>query len=227
MTVSSDLKNYVHRTTGINPEKIKVIYNSVDTDYYSGKNAERQKIRPDLGIKESDFLIGSVGRLAEVKNFSCLIDAMKTVSEKCPDAKLIIIGDGPLYNDLNQQIKGLGLENTVKLLGQRNDVPDLLCAMDIYVLPSLFEGISISILEAMAAGLPVIATSVGGNPEIVLDNETGYLVKSNDPHDLAQKIIQSINNKNKLALFSKAAVRRVHKVFHNDVMVAAYSELYL
>jgi len=226
VTVSSDLKEYVHRTTQIRKSKIEVIHNSVDTQRYARQQSQRAKVRAQFGLKSNDILIGSVGRLAEVKSYSTLIKAMQTVVSTCPRTRLFIVGDGPLRKQLQSQIHELALEKCVVLLGQRGDIPELLGAMDIYVLPSIFEGISISILEAMAAGLPVVATNVGGNPEILLNGKTGYLVEPRNPHAIADKLITLSQNEQIRGMFSREAVKKVNEVFHSRVMVSAYSRLY-
>ena len=226
VTVSDDLKNYLHGTTRIKKDKIEVIYNSVDVRSYSKGNTDRKTVRAQLGLSDRNIMIGSVGRLVGVKNYSSLIESMIQVTKADHEVKLFIIGDGPLREELESQIDISGLNQSVALMGERNDIPDLLGAMDIYVLPSIFEGISISILEAMAAKLPVVATRVGGNPEIIVKGKTGFLVESRNSGELALRLIELAKDQGKRSDFSKAAFRRVKEVFNNEIMVSEYSELY-
>ena len=138
--------------------------------------------------------VGTVGMLTKQKGFTYLIEAAKLVFEKNPNTRFSIVGDGPEFENLKNLIKKLQLEETVDLLGLRRDIPDLLSKWDIYVQPSMWEGLCITVVEAMACGLPVLASNVGGIPESVFEGRNGFLVPPKDPFALATRILYLIEN---------------------------------
>ena len=144
--------------------------------------------------KSPAVTVGTVGMLTKQKGFAYLIEAAKLVSEKNANVKFSIVGDGPEFENLKNLIKKLQLEDTVDLLGLRYDIPDLLSKWDIYVQPSMWEGLCITIVEAMACGLPVLASNVGGIPESVFDGQNGFLVPPKYPCELATRISYLIEN---------------------------------
>jgi glycosyltransferase involved in cell wall biosynthesis len=151
------------------------------------------EVRAELGVGD-DFMVLSTGRLATQKGLEHLVSAAAIVRRRVPGAKIVLAGDGPLRDALTQLVDDLGLHGTVQVLGFRPDVGDLLAASDLVVLPSLWEGLSISLLEAMAAGKPVVTTSIGGNREATNDGETAVLVPPKDPYRLAEAIIALAND---------------------------------
>ncbi len=162
-------------------EKIKVkrpltqIYNGIDTRAFA-PDGSSTKNRSQFGLTGKDIVIGVVGRLDPIKNHALLFKVFEEINNENPDVKLLVVGDGPERKNL-EHLAG----NGVQFLGNRADVPDILRMMDIFTLPSINEGISNTILEAMATGLPVVATDVGGNPEIIDDGQTGQLVPIGRP----------------------------------------------
>ena len=161
--------------------RLQVIYNGVDPAEFRPDPAAGARVRRELGIPRDALLALAVGRLAPVKDYPGLLKAAALV----PGLSLMIAGHGPSHGELARMVEELGLENRVRLLGTRDDVPRLLQAADVFVLSSLSEGISKAILEAMSTGLAVVATNVGGNPELVLQDRTGILVPARDPAALA------------------------------------------
>ena len=135
-------------------------------------------------------------------------------------------GRGQLEADLKQQVNRLGLDTRVHFLGLRQDIPRILALLDVFVLPSLSEGLSMAILESMMAGKPVIATRVGGNPEIVLDGETGFLVPPKDSHALAESLIALLKDRDLAIQFGEKGKRRAERQFSLQTMVGAYQSLY-
>jgi glycosyltransferase involved in cell wall biosynthesis len=135
-------------------------------------------------------------------------------------------GRGQLESELNGGVKGVGLDKRVHFLGLRQDIPRILALLDVFVLPSLSEGLSMAILEAMMAGKPVIATGVGGNPEIVLDGETGFLVPAKDSQALAASLIKLLKNPQMAIQFGENGRRRAERQFSLHTMVSAYQSLY-
>jgi sugar transferase (PEP-CTERM/EpsH1 system associated) len=176
VAVSGEVKDMIHAEWRVPDDRIRVIHNGVPLGSVALSDAERASRRRALGLAPEDFVIGSAGHMRPVKNFPMLLEALGLALPAAPRARLVLMGDGPLRQEIEETVARLGLERSVLLLGRRADVPDLLLLCDAYALCSFSEGISISILEAMAAGLPVIATRVGGNSEIVVEGETGFLV---------------------------------------------------
>ena len=187
VTVSRDLGSYLTERVGIAPRRIEQIYNGVDTDRFSppgnGRNQPPACDAADFFTADK-VVIGTVGRIQPVKNQMLLAKAFVQMLERAPElratARLAIVGDGPLRTQVSDFLKKEGVAGLCWLPGARQDTADLYRAMDVFVLPSLGEGISNTILEAMASGLPVIATAVGGNVELVDEGVTGNLVQPTD-----------------------------------------------
>jgi sugar transferase (PEP-CTERM/EpsH1 system associated) len=190
--VSKDLAKWLVETVGVRPERVKQIYTGIDTERFCPGGPKLREIEgaPAGFFDEGTFVIGTVGRLAEVKDQGTLIEAFARLrpQENPRPLRLMIVGEGAMRGKLEGLIGKHQLEAFVWLTGNRTDIPQLLRQMDLYALPSTVEGISISILEAMATGLPVVATGVGGNPEIVTEGETGVLVPVGDVGRLAEAI---------------------------------------
>ena len=168
------------------PSKIVYIPNGIDTARFHPNSKARQAVRDALGCSERAFVWLTVGRLEPVKNHLELLRAFREVVAVHPHARLLIAGQGPLQAAIEQRIAELGLAERVRLLGVRRDIPDVLNAADAFVLPSLWEGMPLTLLEAGAAALPIVATAVGGISEIVLEGKTGYLVPARDMDALAE-----------------------------------------
>ena len=161
----------------VSKNKLKVIYNGIDLENFPFRKLEaRTKIRKELNIEENKKILISVGRLHEAKGCPYLIKAMKILKEKYPHILLIVLGEGPEGKKIEEQIKELKLEKNILLLGQKENISEYLNASDVFVMPSLWEGLPIALLEAMACGLPVVATRVGGVPEVVEDGKSSFLV---------------------------------------------------
>ena len=170
------------------PEKMVVICPGIDIDKYRLPRENRLTMREQLGISSNKTVIGWVGRVDLVKNPRMLLKAAQLL--KGEDLHFLLIGDGELLSDMRRLAKELSIESIITFPGHREDIPAILTAMDIYVLSSLNEGFGRSIIEAQAAGLPVIATNVGGVREIIMDGETGILIPSQDYQALAHKIMK-------------------------------------
>lgn len=197
---------------GANPEKIDVIPSGVDTSRFDpSKNevAEAARIiRDSMGIRDG-VVIGYVGRLVPVKGLKYLLLAMRGVQQKCPDAHLLVVGDGFQKAELMLMAKQQGLNIT--FIGWRNEVVPLYAVADIFVLPSLEEGLSNSLLEAMAMEKPIVTTNVGGNKDVVIDRENGFLVPPHDSASLASKIVELIESpstREKMGRLNREAVKK-------------------
>jgi len=226
VAVSEKVKDNMVKFCHINPDKVLVIQNGIDVVTFQANTTFRSRVRKELAFSEKNVVFGTVGRLVPVKDHLTLINAFFEVYRLNPNAKLIIVGDGPMRKQCLELISDLNLEDSVYLLGERHDIPQLLALMDIYTVSSLSEGMSISILEAMSTGLPVVATNVGGNPEIVQQDVNGLLVRSGDPKSLAEAMNKMSTDR---LLRSQASVNSrkfVEKNYSDVAMMARYQKLY-
>lgn len=186
VTVSEFQRNWALRVGIGSPEKIISIPNGVPIERAQPQRS-RAEVRAELGVG-AGLMVLSTGRLAEQKGLEYLVRAAALLRGDMPAARIVLAGDGPLRNELSRLVSDLHLESTVSVLGHRSDVGDLLAASDLVVLPSLWEGLSISLLEAMAAGKPVVTTSIGSNREVTNDGEVAVLVPPKDAPSLAAAI---------------------------------------
>lgn len=225
--VSQSVANYVVEFIGVSRDKISVIPNGVDIKDFVGL-PDPQTIRMHYGLPPNDFIVGSVGRLHPVKNFDLLIKVFKRLHELYPRAHLMIIGDGPLRKNLESLCCELGLSKNehVFFLGDQTDIPALLSAMDLFVLPSKHEGMPNAVLEAMAAGLPVVTTSAGGTQEIIQNNKTGILVKPDDPEALYQALALLFSDSELRRRLGNAAYGHVKENFSLDRTINITVNLY-
>lgn len=182
------LARYV-RIGAVPAQKIRFIPNGVDTIRFRPDRDARARVRKELGIS-TEFVWLAVGRFEEAKDYPNLLRAFARVREARPDARLLIAGQGSLKADAERLAVVLGLTDTVRFLGVWTDIPGLMNAADAYVMASAWEGMPMVLLEAAAVGLPVVATNVGGNCEVVLDGQTGFLVPPKDPTALAQAMLR-------------------------------------
>lgn len=171
-------------------EKLRVIPNGLDTTRFYWSPEVRMQTRKALGIDEKDFLWLAVGRLEEQKDYPNLLAAFSWVARERPEAVLRIAGQGPLRQTLEEEVRRLGLEGRVRFLGVRTDIPNLLAAADAFVLSSAWEGLPNVVMEALAAAKPVVATQVGGVPELVEENKSGFLVPPKNPEFLAEAMLR-------------------------------------
>ncbi len=217
--LSRHLECYLESTIGISGKRISQIYNGVDTAKFHPQKKDDGKI-----------VIGTVGRMQSVKDQITLVKAFIRLLEIAPGlrekVRLLVVGEGPLRQQSIALLEDSGCLELAELPGARSDVPDLMRKMDLFVLPSLAEGISNTILEAMATGLPVIATNVGGNPELVEEGLTGSIVPPSDPETMAQSMLTYLAEPGLLARQSSAARSRTEDKFSLESMVRAYMKVY-
>lgn len=231
LAVSRDLERWLLDEVGIDPSKVTCIANGIDASRFKPV-PERERQRPLLGdFAPSDtLLIGTIGRLDAVKDQAGLITAFKLLRDSSPDSgarlRLVIVGDGPERQRLEQQIAGLDLGDQVRLLGNREDVAALLAEWDLFVLSSVAEGMPNAVLEAMASGLPVVATRVGGVPEVVADGVTGALVPARDPEALAEALRKYTDDAVLRSRHGAAGRKRMESRFSLSAMLSAYEALY-
>jgi glycosyltransferase involved in cell wall biosynthesis len=225
VAVSQNLKQFIVEQVGVSADRIKVVYNGVDV-LPPCEPAEVDRCRKELGLSETDQVVGMVGNLYPVKGHQYLIDSIPEVLKECPDTSFVFAGRGLLEPELKEQVHRLGLDKRVFFLGLRQDIPRILATFNVFVLPSLSEGLSMAILEAMVAGKPVVATQVGGNPELVLNGETGFLVPPKDSHALASCLVTLLTNKAQAAQLAEKGKNRAEGQFSLETMVRAYQTLY-
>jgi sugar transferase (PEP-CTERM/EpsH1 system associated) len=227
-TVTRELRDYHAMQSWTPPDKIRVLYNGVDTNRFAPNLQSRTRVRKELGIAESTWVIGSVGRLVPVKDYVTLLRAADQLIARGGDVLVLLVGSGPELDSLKQQVsESIGLRGRVHFLGACDQVPDTLNAMDVFVLPSLGEGMSNTILEGMASGLPIVATNVGGNPEVVVDRHSGFLFKPGDATGLAQALDSLSKNPEISLKLGIAARERAVTKFSIKSMMEQYRDLYL
>ena len=217
VTVSQNLATYMHEVVGIREDKISVILNGINVEkFVQSRNLIRLEARR----------VGIIARLAPVKDIGTLLRAMRIVIDKFPDVELDIVGDGPERTPLEDLTKELNLANSVKFLGFRRDIAEILLPLDIFVLSSISEGTSITLLEAMAAGKPVVVTNVGGNPAIIDNGVNGFLVPPRDPERMADAIIRLIEESETGRKMGEANIRKVENKFSIHAMARQYEQVY-
>ncbi len=202
------------------------IPNGVPLQRFADRTA-RDRMRTALGLSPGCRVIGSVGRLDEpVKGYAILLQALEILGGSVPEMVCLLCGDGPARAELERKVQERGLTAQVRFLGERQDVPLVLQALDLYVQPSLSEGFGLSVLEAMATGLPVVATHSGGLPEVVQDGVTGDLVPPGDATRLAQRILALLEEPERRAAYGRAGELRARREFPLERMVRGWSTLY-
>lgn len=206
--------------------KATTVLNGIPVDRFRGSAERRAQARHALGLGAGERVIGAVGRMVALKNQRLLVELMPTLVAEHPNTRLVLIGSGPLEQELRHCARQLGVTDRVLFAGQRSNVADLTPAFDVFAMPSLTEGVSIALLEACATGLAVVATRVGGNPEIVTDRETGLLVPPADGpalHAALSRLLADAELRRRLGEQAAAWVRSHASV---DTLRAAYDRFY-
>lgn len=213
VAVSEAVRQLWCESDGVSKDRVIVIPNGVP---------DTQRARPG----HSGCRIGMVGRLSVEKGADLLLRAMALLpKERYPDAKLMVVGDGPQRPELEAMIRALGLTDRVEMLGTRHDVPEILATLDIFALPSRREGLPLALLEAMAASLPVVACAVGGVPEAITSDDLGLLVRPEDPEALSQALARLIDEAQLRATLGRAARRRFEQHYELSKMIDRYEAL--
>jgi len=225
IAVSEDVKRFLEQRVGVASDRIVVVPNGVPV--HDPPSYERvSKLRKDLDLNEHTRVIGTVGSLYPVKGHTYLIDAALPVVHRFRDVIFLVVGRGGLREQLEAQAQRLGVARYFRFVGHRDDVSDLLGVCSVFVLPSLSEGMPLSLLEAMAAGVPPIATRVGGVNEVVQDGKTGLLVPPRDSHALAEGIMSLLNDGSLAKEIGESAREVAAGRFSLARMVQAYQEIY-
>jgi sugar transferase (PEP-CTERM/EpsH1 system associated) len=224
LSVSSRLAERMAAEVGFPIEQIRVIRNGVDLNRFRPRS--KPSARSLLDLPTDGLVVGTIGRLVPVKDQRSLIDATALLHGQATRCSTVIIGDGPLLGELQQYAVDRGVANWVHFLGERHDVPEILPALDLFALVSTSEGLSNTIIEAMASGVPVVATSVGGADELVVDGTTGFLVPPSSPLAIAAAIRRLLEDEQLRTAFGRAARERAEREFSLNRMVAEYEDYY-
>ena len=227
VAVSSELAGYLQNKVKICKEKLLTFINGVDTEHFKPfpDNIIRE-IRKEFGIPADAEVIGTVCRLDPVKNLIFLIQTLKDILRTRDQTILLIVGNGPMRMHMEDVINKLGLNKKIILLGKRADVERIMPILDIFILPSISEGTSMTILEAMSCSVPVIASMVGGNRFLIREGRNGYLFPLDSPQVLVEEVIDLLKNKNKRTSMGKEGRRIVVDEFSFQSMLDKYTEIY-
>jgi sugar transferase (PEP-CTERM/EpsH1 system associated) len=230
IALSHDLETWLREGIGVSQNKLVQIYNGVDVQrFYPGDGGRAPLPRPDFASHD-DIVIGTVGRMQAVKDQVTLAQAFLRLLDIVPAARtrlrLVIVGEGPLEDQCRALFEQAGAEALCWFAGRRGDIAEILRGLDVFVLPSLAEGISNTVLEAMATGLPVVATRVGGNAELVVDDVTGSLVAPADPEAMARVLAVYVQDPGMARRRGLAGRARVEREFSLPAMVDRYLSVY-
>jgi len=212
----------------LSADKVSVLENSVDYGRFASVSVSKADAKQMLGLPSDAFVFGTIARFGPFKGHSFLISAFEKVKGKVPSAQLILVGEGPFKQDIQQQVAAVGMAGSVHFLGQRDDVPELLRAMDVFVLPSIgSEGMPRVLLEAMAVGVPCIGTKIGGTPEVLCNSDVGYLVPSKDADALAEAMTTLAHTpEQKLKNLVERARETIRANFSHDVVAKKLENTY-
>ena len=230
IAVSRELTNWLVDIVGAHPARVTQICNGVDLDRFAPAREGRSPIGPPGCAGPGTVVVGSVGRFEPVKDPLTLVRAFLGVVARRPEAKrrlrLVLIGSGSLYETARETLRAADADQYAWLPGEREDIPDIMRGMDMFVLPSLREGISNTILEAMASGLPIVTTRVGGSPELVVDGETGTFVPPAQPTAMTDAIERYALDSDRMRRHGQAGRRRAEERFGISAMVQGYLSVY-
>ena len=224
IAASKNVKIFLMKQENIDTEKIEVIYDCVDPESFISHSSSNEA-RAAISVDNNVYLIGAVGNLRKEKGHDILLDAFRE-ARKRHDARLFIAGDGPLYGYLKQKSEDLGIKDEVRFLRKYSDIAGFLRALDLFVMPSLSEGLGIALIEAVAAGLPCIASNIGGISEIAENFASVTMVKPGDANSLASAIVLEIEKKKIMGSRTQSAGNRVNDLFSPEVYLSHIEELY-
>jgi glycosyltransferase involved in cell wall biosynthesis len=214
------------KVEGFPSHRVGVIYNGINADAFANRGGLRSEVRRELGFGEDDLVIIQVARLDPLKDHSTALRTLEHLLQRRPNTHLVLVGDGPQAGIIQTEIAARGLDRHVSALGLRSDVARLMAGADLALLTSVSEGIPLVLIEAMATGLPVVATSVGGVPELVLDGLTGLLAPTGNDSMLATHVLRLAEDLPLRLQMGTLAQERVRTIFSEDRMVKAYDQAY-
>jgi glycosyltransferase involved in cell wall biosynthesis len=223
--VSEDTSRNLVRYEKIHPSKIETIPNGIDGAIFSIQIDKRRK-RRELGLGGDGPILGVGARLVEQKGITYLLRAMPEIVKHCPEVTLVVAGEGPLESSLKTEAEHLRLGSSVRFIGVRLDMPELLNLFDVYIQPSVWEGLPMSLLEAMAAGCPIVATNVGGVSAAIETGVNGVLVSPADPDALAREIVHLLSRTELRQKYAEAGLRAFRDQYTAEKMTRSYERLY-
>jgi len=227
IAVSENLRRYLI-AAGLSPEKVVTVHNAIDLEaFISSVSLHSDKeLRDRLGLGSDQPVVSIIGRLTSQKGHRYFLESAKCILEVLPETRFLIVGDGPLREDLEGLSLSLGIAQAVRFLGYRQDVATLMSISDVIVMPSLREGLPYVLLEALALARPVVGTPVGGIPEVVKHRETGFLVPPKDSESLAEAVIRMLRNPEEAARLGERGRQLVSREFNVERMVRKTAEVY-
>jgi len=212
----------------VRPDRLRVVHNGIQLEHVRVTNAEtRTRVREALGISQASSVIAMIARMYPVKGHRIMLEMMPHIAKSCPDVVLVIAGDGPEFPACQAIAGELGLNQRVRFLGHRNDVPELLAASDLFVMPSQSEGLGVAAIEALAAGRPVVGFAVGGLCEVVSDGADGRLVKAGDRQAFVDAVVSLLNDRQLLRACGARGVvasERFNLDLHVERLMQCYEE---
>jgi glycosyltransferase involved in cell wall biosynthesis len=211
---------------GLPASRIQVIYNGIDLEPVNLTPRQRTELRGVMGATDQDFLIIQVARLDAIKDHPTALRVIAASAQENANIRLVIVGDGSEKSNIERQIVELSLNNRVTLLGKRNDVPKLLAAADAFLLTSVSEGIPVTIIEALAAGVPVVSTAVGGVPEVIENDVSGFLAPAGDVGKLAASLVRLAKDPGLRDRFARQGAMRAISRFSENGMIDQYANVY-
>jgi glycosyltransferase involved in cell wall biosynthesis len=224
VAVSQHTRSDLIRYQRMSPAKLRVIYNGIDVRF--ARRETPTELRRELGLAVGDVVVGTTARLESQKGLALLLDAAPYVLQQRPCTRFVIVGGGSQEDALLEQAKRLGIASRVIVTGYRTDAVDLAQLFDCFVQTSVFEGMPMALLEAMALAKPIVATAVGGVPEVVEDGVTGTLLHGRDPKLLSDAILQLLSDRDRRERLGKAGYDKYQRHFTSRAMVSKYEELY-
>ena len=226
VAVSEDVKEDIIRYDSINPSKIDVIPNGIDVERFNPEK-NTTDIRKEFSLEDDDIVIGFIGRIVPAKGLEYLLNALPYLKEEFKSIKLLIVGEGSLVEKLKESAKKNNIFDNILFTGRRRDIPEILASINIFVMPSIAEGLPNALLEAMAMGKPIVTTEVGGIPEIVKNGFNGLLVPPRDTLSLSKAIKELISNDRLAAKLGQAARDLVHDNLSIKAIAQKWQSLYL
>jgi len=226
VAVGEAVKTALVKNEGIGPERIQVIYNGVRLNDFRADDATRTRMRAELGIAADAPVAIQVARLDYLKDHSTALRAAERVRQQLPAFQLLLVGEGPERPKIESEISKRNLGGNVKLLGRRTDVRELLSVADLFLLTSISEGIPVTLIEAMAARVPVVSTNVGGVGEVVVDGQSGILCRPADDEALAAGVIRLLHHSDEGKAMAAVGAHRAVELFSEEQMHRSYAALY-
>ena len=226
ITVSEQQRDEIIKYKVAAPEKIIAIPLGLDLKPFIGSNADPNELRVEFSVPEQTKLVGIVARLVPVKNHVCFLEAARLVLKRYDDVRFMIIGDGELRGTLEQKARDLGMEDRVIFMGFQHNLQKIYAGLDIVALSSYNEGLPVALIEAMAAGKPVISSDVGGVVDLILDGNNGLLVPSNEPESLAEATLYLLEHPERRKMMGEAGREKVYPHFDKKRLVDDIDNLY-